>query len=79
MEEAIALLKDKYDLQILDVPRKIADIWMEYIPVKRDEEWVLTPYWYFRQVDEKTTGSRSYFGSANRFNAITGKDLTYGG
>lgn len=79
MEEAIALLKDKYDLQILGTPREIADIWMEYIPVKRDEEWVLTPYWYFRQVDEKVIGSRSYFGSADRFNAITGKDLTYGG
>lgn len=79
LEEAIALLKEKYDLQILDFPRKIVDIWMEYIPVKRDEEWVLTPYWYFRQVDETVTGSRNYFGVANRFNAITGEDLTYGG
>lgn len=79
MEEAIALLQDKYDLQILEAPREIVDIWMEYIPVKRDEEWVLTPYWYFRQVNEKTAGARNDFGSANRFNAITGKDLTYGG
>lgn len=79
MDEAIVLLKDKYNLQILDVPRKIVDIWMEYIPVKRDGEWVLTPYWYFRQVNEKAIDSRNYFGSADRFNAITGKDLTYGG
>ncbi len=79
MEQAIALLKDKYDLQILDAPRKIEDIWVEYIPVKQDDELVLTPYWFFRQVNEKVTGSRSDFGSADRFNAITGKDLTYGG
>lgn len=79
MDEAIALLKDKYDLQILDVPREIVDIWMEYIPVKRDRTWILTPYWCFRQVGEKAVNSRSYFGSGDRFNAITGKDLTYGG
>lgn len=79
LEGAITLLKDKYDLQILYEPLKFTDIWMEYIPVKRDEAWVLTPYWCLRQINEESKGSLSYFGNAQRFNAITGKDLTYGG
>lgn len=79
VEEAIKLLKDKYDLQILYAPLKFTDIWMEYVPVKRDEIWVLTPYWCLREIDEDAKESPNYFGSAERFNAITGKDLTYGG
>lgn len=79
LEEAIALFKDKYDLQILFDSRKFTDIWMEYIPVKRDQDLVLTPYWCFLEVDEEAKDSPNYFGSADRFNSITGKDLTYGG
>lgn len=79
LEEATALLKEKYDLLILPDEQQILDIWMEYIPVKQDEKWILTPYWCFVVTDERTTGARNSFGYANRFNAFTGEDLAYGG
>ena len=52
---------------------------MEYIPVKREEKVILPPYWCFREINEMKENSLNYFGSAERFNAITGKDLNYGG
>lgn len=79
LEKAICLLKEKYDVQILYDSLKYSDIWMEYIPVKREEKVILTPYWCFREINEMKENSLNYFGSAERFNAITGKDLNYGG
>lgn len=78
MDEAIAVLKAKYDLEILFGSDVITDIWMEYIPVKQEQNWVLVPYWCFVSTDEERMDVPSY-GSADRFNAITGEDLAYGG
>lgn len=79
LEEAIALLQDKYDLQIIRVPLDFTNIWMEYIPIKQDEEVALTPYWCFLKIDKNALDFPNYFGDADRFNSITGKDLAYGG
>lgn len=79
LEEAIALLQEKYDLQIVRAPLEFTNIWMEYIPIKQDEEVVLTPYWCFLKIDKKALDFPNYFGDADRFNSITGKDLAYGG
>lgn len=79
LEEAIALLQEKYDLQIVCAPLEFTNIWMEYIPIKQDEEVVLTPYWCFLKIDKKALDFPNYFGDADRFNSITGKDLAYGG
>ena len=56
LEEAIALLQDKYDLQIIRVPLDFTNIWMEYIPIKQDEEVALTPYWCFLKIDKNALG-----------------------
>lgn len=74
LEDAITALKNKYDVEILFGTQKITDIWMEYIPVKQGESTVLTPYWCFKNIDES-----GKYASADRINAITGKDLAYGG
>lgn len=78
MDEAIAALKAKYDLEILFGSQVITDIWMEYIPVMRDQNWALVPYWCFVSTDEELMDVPGY-GSADRFNALTGEDLAYGG
>ena len=78
VDEAIAVLKAKYDLEILFGSDVITDIWMEYIPVMRDQNWALVPYWCFVSTEEERMDVPGY-GSADRFNAITGEDLTYGG
>lgn len=79
LEAAISLLQDKYDLQIIRVPLEFTNIWMEYIPIKQDEEVILTPYWCFLKKDKNALDFPNYFGDADRFNSITGKDLAYGG
>ncbi len=79
LEEAMGVLKDKYDLEILFDSLKITEAWMEYIPVKQDQSLVLTPYWCFKDTDDALVGTPGYYGNASRFNAITGKDLAYGG
>lgn len=76
LDEAIAALKNKYDLEILFGTLTTTDIWMEYIPVKQGESTVLTPYWCFRSID---VSAGDDFPMADRINAITGKDLAYGG
>ena len=78
VEEAIAVLKTKYDLEIIFGSQVITSIWMEYIPVMRDQNWALVPYWCFVSTDEELMDVPGY-GSADRFNAITGEDLAYGG
>lgn len=76
LDEAIAALKNKYDLEILFGTLKTTDVWMEYIPVKQGDSTVLTPYWCFRSID---VSAGDDFAMADRINAITGKDLAYGG
>lgn len=79
LENAIASLKSKYDLAIQFGTLKVTDIWMEYIPVKQGNTLVLTPYWCFKEIDEERQNIPGYLGNGERFNAITGKDLAYGG
>lgn len=79
LEAAILLLQDKYDLQITYVPMEFTNIWMEYIPIKQEQETVLTPYWCFLKKDKNVLDFPNYLGEADRFHSITGKDLAYGG
>lgn len=79
VEDAIACLKAKFDLAIQFGMLKITDIWLEYIPVKQEQTLVLTPYWCFKGIDEERQNIPGYLGNGERFNAITGKDLAYGG
>lgn len=80
VEEAIAALKAKYDLQILFESQVITDIWMEYIPVMQNENWVLVPYWCFvSKAEERLDSPAGDYENADRINAITGEDLAYGG
>lgn len=76
LDEAIAALQRKYDEEILFGTMTIPDVWMEYIPMKQDGSWVMKPYWCFKMVDP-TAGDA--FANADRINAITGKDMAYGG
>lgn len=78
VDEAIAALKAKYDLEILFGTQVITDIWMEYIPVYQNQNWVLVPYWCFVSNDIELMDVPGYE-VADRFNAITGEDLAYGG
>lgn len=81
-EEAIAVLKEKYDLEILYDSQKIVGIWLEYIPVIQEQSTVLTPYWCFSisSLIKKDDGTEFWTEPeyAERINAITGKDLAYG-
>ena len=79
LEEAISALYNTYDLQILFGSKKITGIYMEFIPIKQGTSMILTPYWCFEEINETQAGRPGYLGNANRFNAITGKDLAYGG
>lgn len=78
IDEAIAALKAKYDLEILFGTQIITDIWMEYIPVMQNQDWVLVPYWCFVSTDKELMDVPG-FETADRFNALTGEDLAYGG
>lgn len=78
LEEAIAALKAKYDLQIIYGSNVITGIWMEYIPVMQNQNWVLVPYWCFVSNDIELMDMPD-FETADRINAITGEDLAYGG
>lgn len=84
-DEAVAALKDKYDLELHTSAIEFCNAWLEYIPVVNEDAVTLTPYWCFvtRRTSEENsdwTGAwQSEYANAERFNAITGKDLTYGG
>ena len=67
-EKAAQALKEKYDLEIHFGEIVFDRVYLEYIPVMDGDESVLKPYWCFDSPD-----------LAERINAITGEDLTYGG
>lgn len=70
-EEAAAVLKEKYEQEIRFGESVIQNAWLEYIPVKDETSYVLKPYWCFRFSENGMGGER--------INALTGKDLAYGG
>lgn len=78
LEEGITALKAKYDLQIIYGSNVITGIWMEYIPVMQNQNWILVPYWCFVSNDIELMDMPD-FETADRINAITGEDLAYGG
>lgn len=83
LEYAIEALKEKYDLVILTDPQRVSAIWLEYIPVESSNGSVLVPYWCFI-MDlgiEDSEGNTKWLEAVNaeRFNALTGEDLAYGG
>ncbi|WMJ89761.1 hypothetical protein [Anaerocolumna sp. MB42-C2] len=87
-DKALSKLVEKYEDTIRFGKQCITEVWLEYIPQsdnntqKPGAPVTLTPYWCFRlaSFDEATDklDEREY-DSAERFNAITGKDLAYGG
>ena len=83
-DEAIAALKDKYNLEIHTSSEVFSNVWLEYIPIATEDSVTLTPYWCFVSHSawgnsDETGGVNPEYANAQRFNAITGKDLTYGG
>lgn len=87
-EQALSTLVDKYKDTVRFGKQCITGVWLEYIPQsdnnnqKPDEPVTLTPYWCFRLASfDDATGKMDgrEFDSAERINAITGKDLAYGG
>lgn len=83
-DEAVAALKDKYSLEIHTSSEVFSNVWLEYIPIATEDSVTLTPYWCFVsrsawENSDETGGVNPEYGNAQRFNAITGKDLTYGG
>ena len=84
-DEAVAALKDKYDLEIHTNTEVFSAVWLEYIPIVTEDSVTLTPYWCFATLStpeenpDGTSGEHPKYANAQRFNAITGKDLTYGG
>lgn len=84
-DEAVTALKDKYDLEIHTSTIEFSNVWLEYMPVVKEDSVTLTPYWCFvtrRMLEENSDGAGTWqtkYANAERFNAITGKDLAYGG
>ena len=83
-DEAVAALKDKYSLEIHTSSEVFSNVWLEYIPIATEDSVTLTPYWCFVsrsawENSDETGGVNPEYANAQRFNAITGKDLTYGG
>lgn len=78
------LVKEKYDLQITTEPVTFTRIFMEYMPVQTTPsanagaEVMLTPYWCLEYGYTRADGTIR-MASAERFNAVTGKDYEYGG
>lgn len=86
-QQALNNIIDKYDNTILFGTQRITEVWLEYIPIsdpdshKAGAAVTLMPYWCFRVAtfDDKTGKMLGKeYDSAERINAITGKDLTYG-
>lgn len=84
VDDALDKLKDKYSQVILTEPYTVTKIYLEYISIpEKDKKYLeakqtLTPYWCFIieiPVDDKGHTDKI----AERFNAFTGADLTYGG
>ncbi len=74
-EAALETVKEIYANTILDSQVTISRIWLEYVVVpdwKETEQYKLVPYWCV-QID-----SPSGYSSAERINAITGGNLSYG-
>jgi hypothetical protein len=74
-EEALEAVKEIYVNTILDLPVTISGIWLEYVAVpdwEETEQYRLVPYWCV-QIDSDSGSS-----SAERINAITGGNLSYG-
>jgi hypothetical protein len=74
-EEALEAVKEIYMNTILDSQITISGIWLEYVVVpdwKETEQYKLVPYWCV-QIDSASGNS-----SAERINAITGGNLSYG-
>ena len=67
-EEAAQTIKKKYEQQIHFGEIIFDTVYLEYMPVPKRDGYVLQPYWCFDSPDY-----------AERINAITGEDISYGG
>lgn len=78
-EEAVEAYRQKYDLVIHpeEDAIRVSEIYLEYIPIEEDTGKTLVPYWCFPMETEAPVGW--VVSNAERFNAFTGKDMTYGG
>lgn len=80
LEEICNTIKKKYDMQILSSEHLITKVWLEYVFIPdftaKDllEEGKLQPYWCFEIMDQEDPEESN----AERINAVSGGDLTYG-
>lgn len=80
VDEAVEILKTKYNQQLVSQNAIVFDrVWLEYLPLpSKDDanEFELTPYWCFQQ----SVNGASVWSDvmAERINAVTGGDLSYG-
>lgn len=79
VEDAIDTYQQKYDLVIHpeEYEMRVSSIYLEYVPIEKENGTVLIPYWCFPIEMEFPSGW--YTVSSERFNAFTGEDITYGG
>ena len=67
-EAAAQALKEQYALEIHFGEIVFDRVYLQYIPVMEGDQFVLKPYWCFDSAD-----------LAERINALTGEDISYGG
>jgi hypothetical protein len=88
VEEMLAIVAEKYSLQIVTDPFTITRIYLEYLPLYAKDtlqfgtELTLTPYWCFEFSTTFTNDAGlpvTNTAGADRFNAFTGEDYAYGG
>lgn len=86
VNEILEIIKNKYTDIIMEQPITITDIYLEYIPIreyKKEANVTLTPYWCIvYSIGSKEAEIYEQIGYQNcfaeRINAITGGDLSYG-
>lgn len=84
VQNALELLKRKFDETIPSMKYCVTSAFLEYVPGKSGDDVVLRPYWCFvmdAEYFDETTGEMECLNSiaTERFNAITGNDILYGG
>lgn len=79
VDEALENVKKTYDNIILTEPINISKVWLEYIPVPNWQDLTqieLRPYWCIKM--ESVDENGEIWSKAERINALTGGNLTYG-
>lgn len=79
LETVFLKVREKYELQIVSLPVTFTKIYMEYMTLRETTEQLkIVPYWVLEYGYTREDGVFQLTG-AERFNAVTGEDLAYGG